>query len=65
MAARLVTNSFHCPLQRSPRTPVHRPDLPSVSTCFSSPCALLAWRWSGAVQGVSAPSAPLLCKKWE
>ena len=65
VAARLVASSFRCPLQRSPHTPVHCPDLPSISTCFSSPCALLAWRWSGAVQGVSALSAPLLFKKWE
>lgn len=65
VAARLVTTSFCRPLQRSPHTPVRRPDLPSVNTCFSSLSALLAWRWSGAVQGVSAPSAPLPCKNWE
>lgn len=63
-AARLVTTSFRRPLQRSPHTPLHCPDLPSVNTCFSL-SALLVWRWSGAVQGVSAPSAPLPCKKWE
>ena len=47
-AARLVTTSFRRPLQRSPHTPLHGPDLPTVNTCVSL-SALLVWRWSGAL----------------